>query len=112
MKGITVTLYEKTQTGTDAFGVPVYSETATTVDNVLVAPETVDADGMVTELSLAGRKALYVLGIPKGDSHEWEDRRVRFWNQDWKTVGPLTEGIEEMIPLSWNRKIRCERIES
>ena len=35
MRGMTVTLYEQTQTSTDAFGAPVYTETPVTVDNVL-----------------------------------------------------------------------------
>lgn len=36
IKGITVTLYEKTQTGIDDFGAPIYEETAIDVQNVLV----------------------------------------------------------------------------
>ena len=40
IKGITVTLYEQTQTGTDAFNDPIYTETAINVDNVLVYPST------------------------------------------------------------------------
>ena len=38
IKGITITLYERTQTGTDDFNKPVYSENPVTVDNVLVSP--------------------------------------------------------------------------
>ena len=38
IKGITVTLYERTQTGQDAFGAAVYTETPTPVENVLVTP--------------------------------------------------------------------------
>ena len=38
MKGITVTLYERVQAGTDPFGHPVYEETPVQVDNVLVDP--------------------------------------------------------------------------
>ena len=41
MKGITVTLYERVQAGTDPFGHPVYEETPVQVDNVLVAPASV-----------------------------------------------------------------------
>ena len=36
LKGIDVTLYEKTQTGTDEADAPVYAETPVTVHNVLV----------------------------------------------------------------------------
>ena len=68
LRGITVTLYEKTQTGTDAFNRPVYTETAVSVDNVLVSPtstsETLDT------VNLTGKKAVYTLAIPKGDAHD------------------------------------------
>ncbi len=36
MRGVTVTLYAKTQTGVDPCGAPEYSESAVTVENVLV----------------------------------------------------------------------------
>lgn len=36
LKGIDITLYEKTQSGTDEADAPVYTETPVTVHNVLV----------------------------------------------------------------------------
>ena len=36
MHGITITLIEKTQTGTDALNHPIYSEAEVKIDNVLV----------------------------------------------------------------------------
>lgn len=112
MRGITVTLYERTQTGTDAFGAPVYTETETDVENVLVAPVTAGGEKVFDRLSLTGRKAVYTLALPKGDAHEWEGCRVRFFGETWQVIGKPTEGIEEMIPLQWNRKVQVERIES
>ena len=54
IKGIDVTLYERTQTGEDDFGAAVYSETPVTVHNVLVGePETAD---LVNELQLYGKR--------------------------------------------------------
>ena len=38
IKGIPVTLYEKTVIGKDEFDHPIYQETPVTVENVLVAP--------------------------------------------------------------------------
>lgn len=38
IKGIPVTLYEKTQTDEDAFHDPVYTEMPVTVENVLETP--------------------------------------------------------------------------
>lgn len=109
MKGITVTLYEKTLTGYDDANCPVYTETPVEVDNVLVAP--VSGDEIVETLELYGRKAVYQLGIPKGDTHSWENSKVGFFGRDWHTVGPVLQGIDDLIPLSWNRKIRVENYE-
>lgn len=107
-KGITVTLYERTQTSVDAFNHPVYTETAVNIDNVLVAP-TDSLDTEITDtLNLLGKKAKYQLGIPKGDTHSWENCRVSFFGEDWRVIGKPTEGIESMIPLQWNRKVLVE----
>lgn len=107
--GIDVVLYEKTKTGTDALNGPVYTESAVTVHNVLVAPAL--SDDLPEALDLTGKKAVYTLGIPKGDTHVWEDRKVEFFGQTWRTLGFVTEGIDDLIPLSWNRKISVERYE-
>lgn len=107
--GITVTLYEVTQTGTDGFGEPVYTETPTNVDNVLVSPST--PQEILDTVNLYGRKAVYTLGIPKGDEHDWENRRVDFLGESWRVFGIPTKGIEELIPLDWNMKVTVERYE-
>lgn len=107
MRGITVTLYEKTQTGTDRFNAPVYEETPVAVENVLVAP--VSSEELLDIVNLYGKKATYQLGIPKGDAHDWLDCRVDFFGQSWRTFGFPTEGIEELIPLDWNKKVMVER---
>ena len=36
IRGTTVTLYETIQSGTDPFGAPIYEETETQVENVLL----------------------------------------------------------------------------
>lgn len=109
LKGITVTLISKQQTSTDPFGSPIYSDVETDVDNVLVSPTS--SDDVVNTQSLTGRKAAYTLAIPKGDANNWENVEVRFFGQRWKTFGIPTEGIEAMIPLSWNKKVMVERYE-
>ncbi|EGS34231.1 hypothetical protein HMPREF9489_0592 [Finegoldia magna SY403409CC001050417] len=97
------------KTGTDPFGADVVTEKATVVDNVLVAP--LNSDELVNELNLTGRRISYILGIPKGDSHNWENAIVEFFDDRFKTVGSPTQGIEDMIPLQWNKKVKVERIE-
>lgn len=106
IKGIKVTLMVREQTSIDPFGKPVYQEIPVIVDDVLVAPVS-DAEVLET-YNLTGRKAIYTLGIPKGDAHNWEDRKVLFFGQEWHTIGMPLEGIEEMIPLRWNKKVRVE----
>lgn len=109
LKGIPVTLVNLVKTGTDPFGADVVAEKATVVDNVLVAP--LNSDELVNELNLTGRRISYILGIPKGDSHNWENAIVEFFDDRFKTVGSPTQGIEDMIPLQWNKKVKVERIE-
>lgn len=107
--GIDVVLYEKTQTGTDALNCPIFSEAAVTVPNVIVSPA--ESSDLPDTLDLTGKKAVYTLGIPKGDTHVWEDRKVEFFGQAWKTFGFIQEGIEDLVPLEWNKKISVERYE-
>lgn len=109
LSGITVTLYARTELSRDAANDPVYSEAATSVNNVLVAPssdqEIIDAE------RLYGKKAVYTLGLPKGDTHEWKDCRVAFFGETFRVIGMGSQGIEDMIPLDWNKKIMVERYE-
>ena len=110
LRGITVTLYDRTETGRTPLNEPIYSATPVEVANVLVAP--VSSEEVVETYSLTGRRAVYQLGIPKGDAHDWSaGKRVSFFGQDWRIIAAQEEGIEEMIPLVWNRKVRVERYE-
>ena len=110
MRGITVTLYERTQTGVDALNHPIYTETAESIDNVLVAPAgSVEA---LESTNLSGRKGEYQLAIPKGDTHEWTaGKKVGFFGAYWRIIEIPEEGIEQLIPLSWNKKVQVERYE-
>ena len=105
--GRTVVLLEKQQTGVDAFNRPTYAEIPVEVENVLIAP--LSDQEVLDTLNLTGRKAVYQLGIPKGDAHDWENQRVQFFGQTWQVIGIPTEGQDELIPLSWNKKVKVER---
>lgn len=109
IRGITVTLYERVQTGEDEFHAPIYEETAQDVANVLVTPTA--AEEVVSELQLYGKRSVYELSIPKGDAHEWENRRISFFGQTFQSFGSVTEYIESMVPGPWNKKVKVERIE-
>lgn len=107
MKGIEVELYE--QIGTDGLGKPLYADEPETVANVLVgAPDT---GQVVGDVQLYGRRLAYTLAIPKGDTHRWENALVEFWGQRFRAYGGVTEGMEALLPLSWNKQVRVERYE-
>lgn len=103
IKGIPVTLYERTQTGIDAFNQPIFEETPVTVENVLVQPTS--AEDVATSTDLYGKKAEYILGIPKGDTHNWIDSKIEFFGYTFKSFGFPTQGIEELVPGEWNKKV-------
>lgn len=109
IKGITVTLVSHTQTGTDPFGAPVLEEVEIPVENVLVSPTS--TDDIINQQNLYGKKAVYTLAIPKGDVNEWENQEVRFFGKKWRVFGAETQGIDELIPLDWNKKVMVERYE-
>lgn len=96
-----------TKTGTDPFGNPIYEETDIDVENVLVSATS--TDDIVNQLTLTGKKAVYTLAIPKGDTNDWEDKEVKFFGKRWRTFGFPIEGIEDLIPLDWNKKVMVER---
>lgn len=106
IKGITIKLYSKKEVGVDAFNAPIYEETEENIENVLVAPSS--TDDVVTSQDLFGKKAVYTLAIPKGDTHDWVDKTVEFFGRKWRTFGYPLEGIEENIPLDWNKKVMVE----
>lgn len=107
IKGITVTLIKNQKTGEDSFGAPIYSTEKIEVSNVLVSPSS--SDDIVNATSLYSKKAVYTLGIPKGDTNDWEDTIVEFFGHKWRTFGFVQMGIEELIPLDWNKKVMVER---
>ena len=111
MRGITITLVVKTQTGTDSFGQPVYDYAETSVANVLVGePST---DDIQNALTLYGKTVAYTLSIPKGDTNIWEDTEVILpepFGGRYRTIGIPTAGIDHLIPGPRNKKVRVERI--
>lgn len=109
IRGMTVTLIEKKKIGTDPFGAPIYDDVEHDVENVLISPTS--TDDVINTLNLTGRKAVYTLAIPKGDDHVWDGQEVRFFGCRWRIIGTALQGIEELIPLDWNKKVTVERYE-
>lgn len=111
IKGITVILYDRTVNGRDEFNHDIVEETPVSVENVLVAPIESSASDGGASYDMDRKRSRYTLGIPKGDTHVWENRTVEFFGHKWRTVSFSYIGIETMVPLSWNRKVTVERYE-
>jgi hypothetical protein len=109
MNGIDIILISTTPTGVDDFGSPLVEEKEIIVKNVLVAPAS--TDDITNSVNLTGKKAIYTLGIPKGDTNVWENKEVVFFGKRWKTIGIPVEGIEDLIPLNWHKKVMVEHYE-
>lgn len=109
IKGISVALFERKEVGRDPLDEPIYEEVKTIVKNILVVPAS--ADDITSALNLEGKKAVYILGIPKGDTHIWDNRKVEFFGQTFRAFGKPLEGIEGMMPLDWNKKVMVEAYE-
>lgn len=109
LKGVTVTLYSLVQRGVDAFNAPLFNETEVAVDNVLIEPAANDA--VVSDLDLYGKHMAYVLHIPKGDTHNWKDTKVKLpvpWDVTVKTYGDCIVYDPDTTPLAWNKKVKAE----
>ena len=109
IKGITVILISNKKVGKDPFDNPIFEDVEIEVDNVLVKPTS--TEDIVNTKDLTGRTAVYTLAIPKGDTNTWENQEVRFFGERWRVFGIPLQGIEELIPLDWNKKVMVERYE-
>lgn len=105
--GTTITLINLIQTGTDPFNAPVYEETQTAVENVLVAQPS--ASQVIDQMNLYGKRLAYTLGIPKGDMHIWKDQDVIIFGERFHVFTDVTKGIEENIPGPWHHIYGVER---
>ena len=112
LHGITIKLHKRTQSGTDDFGRPTYTETPIDVQNVLVGQPS--ATEVLELQNLTGRRIMYWLGIPKGDTNSWENVKVTLpapFSGDFRTVSIPQTGIQDLIPLQWGQNIAVERYE-
>mgnify|MGYP003320148742 CR=1 FL=1 len=105
----TVVLIEKSENGADAFGKPIYETTETEVPNVIVGSPSFDDE--VSELNLTGKRLAFILGIPKGDTHNWKDTDVIIRGERFRTYGfPMTQ-TEANVPGRHNTQVKVERYE-
>lgn len=110
IQGMTVKLINLIDSGeTDPFGCAIYTETETNVDNVLVGNPT--AQEVLDMNSLYGKKAVFSLGIPKGDTHVWKDQYVEFFGRRWHVFNDVIMGIEANVPGPWHHMYYVEHYE-
>ena len=107
MKGMTIKLVKKTQTDTDAFGAPIYSEELVDVPDCLVGQPT--ANDISDTMALYGKELAFVVGIPKGDTNDWVDTEIEMFGARFRTIGDPETGIQANIPLRWGQNIKVER---
>lgn len=107
MKGMTVQLVKKTQSGTDPFGAPIETEEIVDVPDCLVGQPT--SDDIAATMEMYGKNIAYVVGVPKGDENEWVDTDVIIWGERFRTIGYPMTGIQENIPLRWGKNVKVER---
>lgn len=105
----TVTLLTKKENGVDDFNAPIYEDVAIEVPNVIVGSPTFE--DQVSDLNLSGKHLAFILGIPKGDTHDWEDSEIIIRGQKFKSYGAVLEQTEANVPLRWNKQVRVERYE-
>ncbi len=107
IKGTTIQLVVETVIDHDPFGAEIVETTIEDVDDVLVGqPST---DDITNSIQMYGKRVEYVLGIPKGDTHNWTDAVVIIWGQKYRAFGFPMTGIQENIPLRWGQNIKVER---
>ena len=109
LNGRTVILYDKVQTGVDPFNRPVFEDVAVEVDNVLIGNPS--AQEVIDTLNLTGKHVVYTLGIPKGDTHVWTDRKVQIFGEMYHTIARPIRGQDELVPLDWSQNVMVEHYE-
>lgn len=82
IKGTTVQLMVDTVTGEDPFGAPIVEKVPVDIPDVLVGQPT--TDDITASVQMYGKKIEYILGIPKGDTHDWTDAEVIIWGEPYR----------------------------
>lgn len=111
IKGETVELVETTITGEDDFGQPIESEQMVEVDNVVVGEPS--SDDVISEFNLSGKRIAFTLGIPKGDTHKWDNAVVYVRGYKCRTIGLPMAYTDGNMPSwwTWNQKVKVEHYE-
>lgn len=107
IKGIDIELLIPGGSIYDQLGNPIKTYRSEILHDVLIGEPS--ADEITDEYNRSGKRLAYTLAISKGDTHDFENCKVRFFGQEFYVTGYPTEGIEANIPLKWNKKVRVTR---
>lgn len=107
IKGEKVILIEYADSGeVDDFNRPISNQIPIEIDNVLIGQPTFES--VSNDLNILGKKLAFVLGIPKGDTHNWKDAEVIIRGQRFRTYGfPMTQ-TSDNVPGAWNTQVKVE----
>lgn len=107
IKGTTITLHQRVQTGVDGQNNPTYEEIPVQVKGVLICP--VSTDDITGDVQSEGKRAEYELLIPKDCTLSFDGCIVEFYGARWEVFGFPLVWMAENTPGDWNRKVKVER---
>lgn len=107
MHGETVVVVTRTETGRGPGNTPVWAESETTVDNVLVVPGP-RADVLEPNRPM-GVDVVFTLHFPKTVTGSLRGCRVRVRGETFHVVGDPRAYQDNLTPGEWNRPVEVER---
>jgi hypothetical protein len=107
VRGETVTVITRTQTGTDPGGDAIWTTTETPVDNVLVAngSQTLSTDSIRPD----GIEVACTLYFPRSFSGSLRGGIVKVRGHEYRVLGDPLPYDGGMTPTQWNLVVECER---
>ncbi|QJC22010.1 hypothetical protein [Arcanobacterium buesumense] len=107
--GTQVTVLSKTKTGVDDMNMPVFEETQTVVDDVLVGP--VSTDDTPGGMRRAGDRTEIALYFPKTFTASLRGCDVEFMGKIWRVQGDPQPYMVENMPTRWNLRATVSLVE-
>ena len=110
IKGIEIIAYIRQTSGKDELGNEIFKKKKILLENVLVSPA--ESDDMLGTANLNTDRIAYQLAIPKKyNDIDFSGAHFEFFSKKFKIVSIPYKGIDELIPLKWNKKIQVENYE-
>ena len=107
MRGESVIVITRTETGRDGGNAPIYSDSETTVTNGLVAPGT--RSDVIDSNRPEGVDVAYNLHFPKTFTGSLRGLRVKVRGEAFHIIGDPQPYQTNLTPGKWNRPVEVER---